>query len=179
MRRLIGIFIAACFYYSGLVRLACWWRQRSGPCLIILNYHRASGGDLHRHLLYLRRHYRMLHLEEALEEVYASVGESRKGRDQRTPLVLTFDDGYHDSYTHAYELARELRVPISIFLSPGYIESGDYLWWLEGQRLVHLAQVDNVTLEGRIYYLKQTRERELLAQAIDTRLRHATSVAER
>ncbi len=179
MRRLMGIFVAACFYYSGLVRLARWWRQRFGPCLIILNYHRASGGDLRRHLLYLRRHYRMLHLEEALEEVYSSVGESKKGRGQRPPLVLTFDDGYYDNYTYAYELACELNVPISIFLIPGYVESGDYFWWLEGQRLVHLAQVENVTLEGHTYHLKRAEERGLLTQTIDERLRHAGSVAER
>jgi peptidoglycan/xylan/chitin deacetylase (PgdA/CDA1 family) len=179
MRRLIGIFVAACFYYSGLVSFARWWKRRSGPCLIILNYHRASGGDLQRHLLYLRRHYRMVHLEEALEELYASAGESKKGRDQHIPLVLTFDDGYHDNYTHAYALACELHVPISIFLIPGYVESGDYFWWLEGQRLVHLVQLDDVTLEGRVYHLKQAEERELLAKAIDVRLRHAGSVAER
>ena len=59
MRRQVGVFVAACFYYSGLVKLARWWTQRSGPRLTILTYHRASGGgDLRHHLLYLRRHYR-------------------------------------------------------------------------------------------------------------------------
>src|SRR5881394_1954812 len=122
MRKQIGVFVAACFYYSGLVKLARWWTQRSGPRLIILNYHRATGGDLRSHLLYLRRHYRMLHLEEALEELYSSK-EKRQVRDLRTPLVLTFDDGYRDNYTHAFALARELQVPITIFLVPGYVES--------------------------------------------------------
>src|SRR5438034_2104030 len=172
MRRLVGIFVAACFYYSGLVRLARWWRQRSGPHLIILTYHRASGGDLRRHLLYLRHHYRMLHLEEALEELYASPGERKQGRDRRTPLVLTFDDGYHDNYTHAFALARELQIPITIFLIPGYVESGDYFWWREGERLAYRAQVDEATIEGRIYQLSQPEERNALAQAIDAHLRH-------
>lgn len=179
MRRLVGIFVAACFYYSGLVKLARWLMQRSEPHLIILCYHRASGGDLRRHLLYLRRHYRMLHLEEALKKLYASPGEREQRRDRRTPLVLTFDDGYYDSYTHGFALARELQVPITIFLIPGYIENGNYFWWLEAERLVHHAQVDSVTIEGRIYHLGQAKERALLAQAIDARLRHARSVAER
>ncbi len=179
MRRLIGIMIAACFYYSGLVKLARWWRRRSGPCLIILNYHRASGGDLRRHLLYLRRYYRMLHLEEALEELYAPPGERVRGRDRRTPLVLTLDDGYLDNYTHGFALALELQVPITIFLIPGYIENGHYFWWLEPERMVHRAQVANVTIEGHGYNLKQAEERASLAQAIAARLRHARSVAER
>src|SRR5438445_2414888 len=146
MRRQLGIIVAASFYYSGLVKLARWHTERSWPCLVILNYHRASGGDLRRHLLYLRHHYRMLHLEEALEELYALPGERKQGRDQRTPLVLTFDDGYYDNYTHAFALARELQVPITIFLIPGYVESGDHFWWLEAERLTRHTQVDKATV---------------------------------
>ena len=130
----LRLFAAACYYYSGLVPLARWWTQRTGQKLIILNYHRASGGDLRRHLLYLRRHYRIIHLEEALKELYTS-DKGKQVRDSRTLLVLTFDDGYRDNYTHAFTLARELRVPITIFLVPGYVESGDHFWWLEGERL--------------------------------------------
>src|SRR5437867_10680623 len=112
MRKHLGIVVAAFFYYSGLVKLARWLTKRSGQRLIILNYHRATGGDLRRHLLYLRRHYRMLHLEKALEELSTSK-ETKQKRDRRTPLVLTFDDGYRDNYTHAFALARELQVPIT------------------------------------------------------------------
>src|SRR5947209_18402516 len=125
MRRQIGVFVAACFYYSGLLKLARWWTQRSGPRLIILTYHRASGGELRYHLLYLRRHYRMLHLEEALEELYTSSKDEKYKCDRRTMLVLTFDDGYRDNYTRGFALAQELQVPITIFLIPGYIESGN------------------------------------------------------
>src|SRR5947208_82342 len=127
MQKHLSLFVAACFYYSGLVKLARWWTQRARQSLIILNYHQATGGDLRRHLLYLRHHYRMLHLEEALEELYTPQ-ETNQVRDRRTPLVLTFDDGYRDNYTHAFELARELQVPITIFLVPGYVESGEHFW---------------------------------------------------
>ncbi len=179
MRRQIGVFVAACFYYSGLVKLARWWTQRLGPRLIILTYHRAGGGDLRHHLLYLRRHYRMLHLEEALEELYTPLQDGKYRRDQRTLLVLTFDDGYRDNYMHAFALAQQLRVPITLFLIPGYIESGEYFWWLVGDHLVHHARVDEVTIGGRIYRLRQPNERNLLAQAIYTHARDSRSVAER
>src|SRR6516162_3859510 len=139
MRKRILTFIAAIFYYSGLLRLARWWMQRKGQNLIILNYHRATGGDLRRHLLYLRRHYRMMHLEEALEELFDTKSESKQKRDRRTLLALTFDDGYFDNYPAAFTLARELRVPFTIFLIPGYIESGEHFWWLEGKRLARLT----------------------------------------
>lgn len=179
MHKRLLIFIAACFNYSGLVRLAHWWTQYRQQSLIVLNYHRATGGDLRRHLLYLRRHYRILHLEAALEELYTSRKGGSCSYDRRTPLVLTFDDGYSDNYTHAFALARELQVPLTIFLVPGYVESGEYFWWREGERLVRRTQVDEVTIEEHIYHLNQPDERKALAQAIDRRLRHAPSVAQR
>src|SRR5260221_6284458 len=179
MRRQIGVFVAACFYYSGLVKLARWWTQRAGPRLIILTYHRASGGDLRHHLLYLRRHYRMLHLEEALEELYTPSKDAEYRSDRRTPLVLAFDDGYRDHYVHAFALACELQIPITIFLIPGYVESGDYFWWQEGKRLAQRSPADKVTVEGRTHQLDQPGERNMLAQTIDNHLRRAGSVAER
>jgi peptidoglycan/xylan/chitin deacetylase (PgdA/CDA1 family) len=179
MRKQVGVIVAAIFYYSGLLRLARWWMQRKGQNLIILNYHRATGGDLRRHLLYLRRHYRMMHLEEALEELFDTKNESKQKRDRRTLLALTFDDGYFDNYTAAFTLARELRVPFTIFLIPGYIESGEPFWWLEGKRLARLTQVEKVTIDGYVYHLEKTGERGNLAMAIDSHLRMARSVAER
>ncbi len=179
MRKRILKFIATCLYYSGLIKLARWWIRRSGRHLVILNYHQATGGDLRRHLLYLRRHYRILHLEAALEELYMPSKDGRQACNRRTPLVITFDDGYHDNYTHAFALACELQVPITIFLIPGYIESGDYFWWLAGRRFVNDAQVTEATIEGHTYGLNQPKERKALTQVIDDHLRHAVSVAER
>ena len=172
-------FIGACFYYSGLVKLVTWWTQLSGQHLIILNYHFASLGDLRSHVLYLRRHYRILHLDAALEELTAQRKGQERTRDRRTPLVLTFDDGYRDNYTHAFALAQELQVPITIFLIPYYIESGNYFWWLKGRLLVQQAQVDKASIDERTYHLYEQEEREALAHAIYTRMLFTSSVAER
>ena len=179
MRKRILLFIAALFYYSGLLKIAHWHTRCSGHRLIILNYHRMAGGDLRSHLLYLRRHYRLLHLEKALEELYTSRSDGQQELDKRSALVLTFDDGYHDNYTHGLPLLRELRIPVTIFLIPGYVVGGDYFWWLESKRLVSFAGVSEVTIESRTYQLNQPEEQKALAQAIDKRLRYATSVAER
>jgi peptidoglycan/xylan/chitin deacetylase (PgdA/CDA1 family) len=173
-------FMAACLYYSGLVAFARLWARRSGARLVILNYHRAAGGDLRRHLLYLRRHYRILPLETALEELYApSKGRRPQSSDSRIPLAITFDDGYHDNYTHAHALACELQIPITVFLPPGYMESGRRFLWLEGEWLVQHARVDEATIAGRTYRLDHLEEREALAQAIDAHARFARSVADR
>jgi peptidoglycan/xylan/chitin deacetylase (PgdA/CDA1 family) len=179
MRKRLLTFIAACFYYSGLVKLARWRIRHLGHRLIILNYHCATGGDLRSHLLYLRRHYRILHLETALEDLYMPSKNGNRVHDRRTPLALTFDDGYQDNYTHGFALARELQIPFTIFLIPDYLESGDYFWWREGDRFVSYAQVSEATIVGRTYHLDQPEERNKLARAILSRLCQATSVAER
>jgi len=162
-----------------MVALARWWLKLSAPHLVILNYHRATGGDLRRHLLYLHRHYRILHIEEALEELYGQRKNRRHVRAQRTTLVLTFDDGYRDNYTHAFALACELQIPFTIYLLPGYIESGEYFWWLEGNRLVKHAQIQETMIDGHTYYFNNAEKRAELARAIDAHLRSARSVAER
>jgi peptidoglycan/xylan/chitin deacetylase (PgdA/CDA1 family) len=169
--------VAACLYYSGLVRLGRWWTRRLGPQVIILNYHAVDGGNLRAHLLYLRRYYRILHLEEALEELYHP--SSPPTSDRRTPLVITFDDGYIDNYTHAFALASELQVPITLFLIPGYIETGARFWWLEPAFLLSHANVSQVTLEGQTYHLHIPSQRAALTQLIDQRIRFAPSVDER
>lgn len=182
MRERLRIFIAACFYYSGLVRLALWWKRRSRRYLTILNYHRAVGENLERQMRFLQRHYRIMHLEDALDELYAvhpADHGTKNVHKQKAPLALTFDDGYLDNYTCAFELAKKLCLPITIFLIPGYIESGAYFWWLADDYLVKHATVDDVTLEGKVYRLGQRADRQMLAGMIDRRTRQVASVAER
>jgi peptidoglycan/xylan/chitin deacetylase (PgdA/CDA1 family) len=177
MHNRVRLYISACFYYSGLVSLIRGWTQRSRPSLTILYYHQASREDLRSHWLYLRRHYRILSLETALEELSISHKKEVQRKDQRSLLALTFDDGYYDNYTHAFPLACELQIPITIFLIPGYIGSSNAFWW--ATRLIRLARVDQVTLEGYTYHLDQQEERKALAQVIDARFSRCTSSLER
>jgi peptidoglycan/xylan/chitin deacetylase (PgdA/CDA1 family) len=173
----IRLYISACFYYSGLLSLVRWWTQRARPCLTILYYHQASRGYLRSHLLYLRRHYRILGLEKALEELYMPAEKASQWKDRRSLLALTFDDGYYDNYTHAFPLACELQIPITIFLIPGYVEQGNAFWW--ATRLLRVADVDQVTLDRHTYHLENLEERKALAQAIDISFSQCATADER
>lgn len=183
MRERLRICIAFFFCYSGLLRLARWWKQRSGRHLMILYYHRADG-HLHAQLRYLQRHYRIMRLEDALEEFYADptdVEPDRKKhwKDRRIPLVLTFDDGYIDNYTYGLSLVRRLQIPITIFLIPSYIERGECFWWFAPEELVQSATVDKVTIEAKTYQLSLAEDRMALVNVIDRLVRYAPSVTER
>lgn len=177
MHNRVRLYISACFYYSGLVSLIRGWMQRSRPGLTILYYHQASREDLRSHWLYLRRHYRILSLETALEELSIAHKKEVQRKNQRSLLALTFDDGYYDNFTHAFPLACELQIPITIFLIPGYIGSGNSFWW--ATRLVRLARVDQLTWEGCTYHLDQQEERKALAHVIDAHFSRSTSSPER
>lgn len=180
--------VAACFYYSGLTPLVRWVRRRGRQWqhVVILNYHRAAIGDLSAHFRYLRRHYQIISLDHALEDLYgsgattsASAAPSSQQREHRTPLVITFDDGYYDNYAHAARLAAEFRVPITLFLVPGYMESRQRFWWYEAEAMVRDARVKEVTIEKRTYALARPADQRALRQWIDARVRTANTVSAR
>jgi peptidoglycan/xylan/chitin deacetylase (PgdA/CDA1 family) len=179
MRNKVLTCVAACFYYSGLVALLRWWIQLSGKHLIILNYHRASGGGLERHLRYLKDHYRIVDLEKGLEELYGQEEQEVEKKDRRTLLALTFDDGYYDNYSYAFLLAKQLGVPMAVYLVPGYIGRRERFWWQEGRALVARTGKREVRYEEQSFDLRKEREREDLAHCINAKLRFASSVIER
>src|SRR6266480_4899872 len=165
--------------FTGLMSMGCWLIRKAGSRVIILNYHRASGRNLRSHLLYYKRHYRIMHLEGALKELFMPDKYQEKRQDKRTILVLTFDDGFKDNYTNAFALAKELQVPFTVFLIPGYIGSRRRFWWLEGDHLVNHAQVQEILFEKRTYNLKLLADRTELSQAIYRRLHNARTVSDR
>jgi peptidoglycan/xylan/chitin deacetylase (PgdA/CDA1 family) len=66
----------------------------------------------------------------------------RAGRPwPRRALVITFDDGYRDNYTHAYPVLRELGLPATFFLVTGHVGRSRLTWWdLVAYCLLHTAR---------------------------------------
>ncbi len=176
MHSQVRFYLSTLFYYTGLVKLMRWCSQRSGRSLTILYYHSAVGKNLRSQWLYLRRHYHILSLEAALEELQTPYQRICTEHDHRPLLAITFDDGYHDNYTHAFALAAALEIPITIFLIPGYTGLANAFWWAD--RFVRLAHVDRILFEEHIYCLSQPEGRKALAQLIAERVGHTTSKAD-
>lgn len=54
----------------------------------------------------------------------------REGRPwPKRALIVTFDDGYRDNFTHAFPILRGLGLPATIFLTTGHIGQKQLFWW--------------------------------------------------
>lgn len=110
---------------------------RAGPRLFgrVLMYHRVvddacspilrgllSGAitcsAFRRQLDYLGRHYEVVSLDELLAQ----------RDDPGGKVAITFDDGYADNRLHAMPLLKERKMPATVFMIAGLMESGSGVW---------------------------------------------------
>ena len=104
---------------------------------LILNYHSViapgergpvwrglvvPANQLRRQLSWLSRRFRIVDMRSFLEEY-------RAGFPEDSPVTLTFDDGWRDNLVVVAPILQELKVPASIFLTTGNVESGEPFWW--------------------------------------------------
>jgi peptidoglycan/xylan/chitin deacetylase (PgdA/CDA1 family) len=116
---------------AGVPELARW---RSSGRLAILMFHGVEGeplsprcdyvhdtATLRRQLEYVRRHFQVLPLEEALDRL-------QTGTLPRHAATLTFDDGTRNLAIHAAPVLRDLDLPAAVFLATGPMGTGEALW---------------------------------------------------
>jgi peptidoglycan/xylan/chitin deacetylase (PgdA/CDA1 family) len=127
----------AVLYYSGVMWLFAAARLRGR--MVVLTYHRVlpadSQSDSHsspaiivrpqtfdRHMRFVRKYLRPLSLAQFIETL-----ESPGPWPGRSCLV-TFDDGWQDTLTHALPVLRRHGVPAVLFAAIDYIGSGKCFW---------------------------------------------------
>ena len=104
------------------------WRrrwQRAYPVVVLFHHvvadrpHRMgiSTEQFFKHVEYLRRHYRIVSLADAIAML-------RAGRVDQPTVVLTFDDGYVDNFLTLRAIVEDTGVPLTLFVSTEHISSG-------------------------------------------------------
>jgi peptidoglycan/xylan/chitin deacetylase (PgdA/CDA1 family) len=127
-------------YHSGLLDAATRFIEppaRSGPekMFQILVYHRVgAAGDafvpalsvaaFERHVKYLCERCCVLSLTDLIAAADA-------GRIPTRAVAITFDDGYEDTYLHAFPVLRRHGMPATVFLTTGLMDS-DLTMWNDG-----------------------------------------------
>ncbi|MDH6196783.1 peptidoglycan/xylan/chitin deacetylase (PgdA/CDA1 family) [Mycobacterium frederiksbergense] len=118
-------------------------------------WHVLDAASLRRQLEYVRRHFTVLPLHDALERMRAGTLPDRAA-------VLTFDDGTRNLALHAAPVLQELQLPAAVFLSTGPMGSDVTLWpdrlWLALAN-TSAAQVDLTDAGLRAYPLRTRTDR--------------------
>lgn len=135
------------------------WR-RTGPlassltssACTILRYHRVNDNrdpffkalpvsQFKVQMQYLARHFQFLGLDQL-------AGARPPSGDDRPCVAVTFDDGYRDNFIHAFPVLREIRIPATIFLSTGYIDTGQLPWYDEVRLAFKLTSQPRYSLQS-------------------------------
>ncbi|CQD11722.1 polysaccharide deacetylase [Mycobacterium lentiflavum] len=84
-------------------------------------WHVLDAATYRRQLEYIREHFNVLPLEDALDRLAAATLPPRA-------LTITFDDGTRNLLTHAVPVLRELGLPAAVFLATGPMGTEETLW---------------------------------------------------
>ena len=101
--------------------------------LRILSYHKVTKKydpffpsvtleQFQRQLIFLKKNYQLLSLSGALKK--------RTSLDEvaRPIVTITFDDGFESVFKYFYPLLKKYKIPFTIFLTSGFIDTSDTLW---------------------------------------------------
>jgi peptidoglycan/xylan/chitin deacetylase (PgdA/CDA1 family) len=153
-------------------------RDRKG--LRILAYHRvlddqvnsfafdkdvisANSEDFYQQMKFVSRHFEVI----SFADLHQCERENRNWPDRA--LIVTFDDGYKDNYTHAYPILKAFHIPATIFLVTGHIGQNKLFWWdaiAYCVKQTKLAAKDFPAIAEQPLQLTDQREKELAIQRI-------------
>ncbi len=88
-----------------------------------------------------------------------SFRQLKESLDNRSPLpsnslIITFDDGYKDNFTHAFPILRKYNTSATIFLSVRHIDTGENYWWDEAAFYLKHAHKSSRDIAQFLYELK-------------------------
>jgi len=83
-------------------------------------------------------------------------------------LIITFDDGYKDNYEIAFGIIKSHHVTATIFVSTGFIDSGEHFWFDKVAYLINLTKAAKISLgDGKYkYYLSDENSKKRIKKEI-------------
>jgi len=141
LRRLLHVTVAKILYYSGALGLWRWFRRKvlhkDGICVVGLHriltkleQERSNSldGMIIRDvtylglLAYLRRRFQVVSLDDFLAD------GAQRAAASKPQCIITFDDGWADTYSRAFPGLKQFGLPAVVFLATGAIGSCGGFW---------------------------------------------------
>lgn len=163
IKLLVRRIAAMVVFYSGVNALYRFLARRNQA--VVLMYHRViDPADLQclylqpgmyvtreafeMQMEYLSRRYHVITLDECIQRM------KRGDRFLRNTCVITFDDGWKDTYTHAYPILKKYDLPATVFLVSDYVGT-DRSFWPErvSYLLMRLFEIGEVKEYGSTIYV--------------------------
>ena len=152
----IKLLLSAILYYSGLfmvmrkvlrllpyqrgIKILAYHRVNDiGPDYLFLN---TSVANFESQLRYLKRHFKIISLEEAVQLLRSNEPISED------LFVITFDDGYKDNYINAFPILKGYKTPATIFLTVQPIEDRIPLWFEDITSIIEITSQEFLNLES-------------------------------
>jgi CelD/BcsL family acetyltransferase involved in cellulose biosynthesis/peptidoglycan/xylan/chitin deacetylase (PgdA/CDA1 family) len=108
-------------------------QPRTQPVCTIFVYHRVNDDKdpffyamavsrFRAEMEYLAKNFHLVSLDQL-------AGGQVPSNGHKYCVAVTFDDGYRDNFLYAFPILQKLGIPATIFLTTGYIESGQLPWY--------------------------------------------------
>ena len=100
---------------------------------------------------YSKAQYRMLIIHEVVgsgKRLFESL-LSLVNTINHVETMITFDDGFKCLYDHVFPLLEKLKIPSTIFLTTGYIDSQDTIWPDKLASLIKNTDIKKIVVDGK------------------------------
>ena len=149
---------------TGFVRAARGIHDRFSPAVTILAYHRVTPTDaldnypLDQQLISAtptQFEWQMRHIRQHLNPISLRDVITHLDTGMLLPssaVVVTFDDGFADTYRYAFPILKRYAVPATIFVSTGYVDSKQLFWFELTAYLLYKVTPGAISIEdGRTF----------------------------
>jgi peptidoglycan/xylan/chitin deacetylase (PgdA/CDA1 family) len=145
-------------FYSGATNLIKSLSNSKEDKITILNYHRINNNNdpffpalgikhFTEQIRYISERCTVLSLKEAVEKL--SLRQSCP-----SGVVVTIDDSFKDTYTNAYPILKQFKIPVTVFLATGFVGESNFPWQSELAYSFKKTQQSVLSFNYSEYYLE-------------------------
>jgi len=126
----------------------------------------ATPEDFETQMRYVKKHFNPVTFKNLIDY------QSGKAQLPEHPIIITFDDGHLDNYTHAFPVLKKLGIPATIFISTEYIGSNKIFWFDWVAYCVYKTKCEELSLNKGAFVLKTGTDVVQKRQAIEALLQY-------